>query len=93
MSLYQVQKVLFGLNNEPALRERWTRDRAAVLADYALATDERLALASADVAALYTMGVHPLLLAPFAGRCGLAWPDYLATLAAAEQSGGVPDAR
>lgn len=93
MSLYQVQKVLFGLNNEPALRERWSGDRASVLCDYPLSAQERAALESADVAALYTMGVHPLLLAPFAGRCGLAWPDYLATLAAAEQASGIPEHR
>lgn len=93
MSLYHVQKLLFGLNNDAALRDRWATDRAALLADAALEASERAALESGDVAALYAMGVHPLLLAPFAGRCGLAWPDYLATLAAVEQTSGIPEPR
>jgi hypothetical protein len=93
MGLYHVQKVLFGLNNEASLRERWASDPKAVLADADLEAVERAALESGDVAALYAMGVHPLLLAPFAGRCGLAWPDYLATLAAVEQTSGIPEPR
>jgi len=84
VSLYQVQKLMFGLNNEPDLREHFAREPAAVLDRYGLQGEERAALETADVATLYRMGVHPLLLAPYAGRCGLAWPQYLATLAAVE---------
>ena len=36
---------------------------------------------------LYMMGAHPLLLAPFAGRSGLKWPDYLAALKRARDRG------
>jgi len=80
MSLYGVQKVLFRLNNDPAVRRRFERERDAVLTEYALTAEERRALAEADVGRLHLMGVHPLLLAPFAGRSGLKWPDYLAAL-------------
>lgn len=80
MSLYCVQKLLFRLNNDPALRQRFAVERDAVLAEYALTQEERRALAQADVGRLHLMGVHPLLLAPFAGRSGLKWPDYLAAL-------------
>jgi len=80
MSLYHVQKLLFQLNNDLAARRRFAQERDAVLAEYALTQEERRALAAADVGKLYVMGVHPLLLAPFAGRAGLKWPDYLAAL-------------
>lgn len=80
MSLYAVQKVLFRLNNDAAARRRFDADRDALLAEYPLTPDEQRALAKADVGRLHLMGAHPLLLAPFAGRSGLKWPDYLAAL-------------
>jgi hypothetical protein len=80
MSLYHVQKLLFQLNNDAVARGRFAVDRDALLADYPLTEEERRALAEADVGRLHLMGVHPLLLAPFAGRSGLEWPDYLAAL-------------
>lgn len=80
MSLYRVQKLLFNLNNDTAARKRFEAERDALLAEYALTDEERRALAEADVGRLHLMGVHPLLLAPFAGRSGLKWPDYLAAL-------------
>ena len=80
MSLYAVQKVLFKMNKDAAARARFKSDRDALLAEYALTEEERSALAGADVGRLHLMGVHPLLLAPFAGRSGLKWPDYLAAL-------------
>ena len=80
MSLYAVQKVLFTLNKDAAARARYRTDRAALLAEFNLTDEERRALAEADVGTLHLMGAHPLLLAPFAGRSGLKWPDYLAAL-------------
>jgi hypothetical protein len=80
MSLYSVQKVLFHLNKDAGARARFKSDRDALLAEYALTEEERRALGEADVGRLHLMGVHPLLLAPFAGRSGLKWPDYLAAL-------------
>ena len=80
MSLYSVQKVLFHLNKDSTARARFKSDRDALLSEYGLTDEERRALADADVGQLHLMGVHPLLLAPFAGRSGLKWPDYLATL-------------
>ena len=80
MSLYSVQKVLFHLNKDASARERFKSERDALLAEYTLTEEERRALAHVDVGQLHLMGVHPLLLAPFAGRSGLKWPDYLAAL-------------
>ena len=86
MSLYRVQKLLFHLNNDAAARQRFATERDALLAEYALTDEERRALAEANVGRLHLMGVHPLLLAPFAGRSGLTWPDYLAALARARDA-------
>ena len=80
VSLYSVQKLLFQLNNDAAARKRFAAERDAVLAEHSLTDDERRALVEADVGCLHLMGVHPLLLAPFAGRSGLKGPDYLAAL-------------
>jgi hypothetical protein len=80
MSLYSVQKLLYRLNKDAATRERYATERAALLAECALTEEERRAFTDGDVGRLYMMGAHPLLLAPFAGRSGLKWPDYLATL-------------
>ena len=87
MSLYTVQKVLFHLNKDAATRARFNSERTALLAEYALTDEERRAFAEADVGSLYMMGAHPLLLAPFAGRSGHKWPDYLAALTRARDRG------
>ena len=86
MSLYSVQKLLFHLNNDAGARKRFARERDALLAEYALTDEERRALAAADFGRLHLMGVHPLLLATFAGRSGLKWPDYLAALQRAREA-------
>jgi len=85
MSLYSVQKLLYQLNKDAATRERYATERDALLAEYALTEEERRAFADGDVGRLYMMGAHPLLLAPFAGRSGLKWPDYLAALKRARE--------
>jgi len=88
MSLYGVQKLLFRLNNDSGARGRFAAGHDALLAEYPLTQEERRALAEADVGALHLMGAHPLLLAPFAGRSGLKWPDYLAALQRARDARG-----
>lgn len=85
MSLYTVQKLLFHLNNDERVSARFGAEREALLDEYRLSADERRAVTGGDVGALYVMGVAPLLLAPFGGRCGLAWPQYLAALKAARE--------
>jgi len=87
MSLYGVQKLLYRLNQDAATRARFKNELEALLAEYALTDEERRAFTEADVGRLYMMGAHPLLLAPFAGRSGLSWPDYLAALKRARDRG------
>lgn len=78
MSAYFVQKLLFHVNTDPSVRERfYSEARDTVMDDYDITSDERELLNTLNVGALYAMGVHPQFLAPFAGRAGIAWPDYL----------------
>lgn len=80
MSLYQVQKLLYGLNREPALQERFLNDREALLAEYTLTADERSAFATQDLGWLYVLGAHPSLLVHFGGLVGVPLSDHRARL-------------
>jgi hypothetical protein len=80
MSLYEVQKLLFHVNRDPKLLERFVGERENLIADYRLTNDEQRAVLATDFRRLYEMGVHSLLLAPLAATLGLSFPDYLAIL-------------
>jgi hypothetical protein len=71
MSLYQVQKLLYGLNRDPRLQERYRSDRRALLDEYRLDDEERQAFKGGDVGLLYVLGAHPSLLVHFGGLVGL----------------------
>lgn len=77
MQAYNVQKLIYHVNTRPAVYERFQTDRAGLFADYGLTAEERECVDTMNVGALYAMGVHPQLLAPFAGRENIAWPDYI----------------
>ena len=77
MQAYRVQKLLFHMYQRPDIAARYDEDSAGLFADYRLDDDDRRMMETGDMGALYAAGVHPLLLAPFGARCGLAWPDYL----------------
>lgn len=49
------------LVHEPALRERYAAERAAVLAEAGIDPAHESALASGDMAALSQIGMHPIL--------------------------------
>jgi hypothetical protein len=65
MSLYETQRLIHTLNVDQAQTERFRADAAAVMAEYDLDETERTALAEGDAAALWSMGVHPLLMLHF----------------------------
>lgn len=81
MSLYGVQRVLFLLKNDQAFAAGFKSDAYEALAPADLADAERRALMDGDLATLYGMGAHPLLLAPYSRFMGIARPDYQAALA------------
>jgi hypothetical protein len=76
VSLYGVQKAMYLLKKDKALQGRFRQDAAAALAGHDLAAHELAALAAGDLAGLYRMGVHPLLLAPYSRMMGISRPRY-----------------
>jgi len=77
MSLYVLQKLIRDINRNPAIRERFTAEPDALLADYDLTPQESAALAARDYRGLYALGVHGLLLRPFSIIHQVSEPDYL----------------
>ena len=77
MSLYYLQKLLYQLNRDPRVRERYERDRDALLGEYALSEEELRALREGDIGLLYVMGVNGQILLHYAALVGLPWDAYL----------------
>ncbi len=77
MSLYQLQKLLFELNRDPALQAAFTSDAAAVSDRYELTGEERAAILGPDIGLLYVLGVNEKFLMHFAAFRQIEWSDYL----------------
>jgi len=77
MSLYYVQKLLYQLNRDPAVRARFEADMDDVLAEYDLTDEELAAIRTPDIGLLYVLGVNGQLLMHYAALKGLAWDEYL----------------
>jgi hypothetical protein len=77
MSLYHLQKLLYQLNRDPALRRRFDSEIEALLAQYELTDEEIAALRQPDVGLLYVLGVNGQLLMHYAAMRGFAWADYI----------------
>jgi hypothetical protein len=80
MSLYQLQKLIYHVNRDPTQRERYRRDPAAFIKSYELTEEESKAALQVDVRALYSMGVHSLLLRPFSLLHKISNEDYAKAL-------------
>ena len=77
MSLYYVQKLLYGLNRDPHVRERYHHDLEDLLRDYPLTEEEREAIRQPDIGLLYVLGVNGQILMHYAALRGLAWDEYI----------------
>jgi hypothetical protein len=77
MSLYYVQKLLYQLNRDPAIRRRFESDRAALLEEYELTDEERTAIEEGDIGLLYVMGVNGQILMHYAALLGQPWDVYI----------------
>jgi hypothetical protein len=77
MSLYYVQKLMYQLNRDPAVRRRYESDRAALLDEYELTAEERAAIEEGDVGLLYVMGVNGQILMHYAALLGQPWDTYI----------------
>jgi len=62
MSVYQVNKLLYMTDNDPAFRNRMKEEPEAALNDFRITKEEHDALTSGSVGKLYQMGVHTFLL-------------------------------
>ncbi|MGH7794080.1 MAG: hypothetical protein ACREQ2_04140 [Candidatus Binatia bacterium] len=80
MSLYQLQKLIYHVNRDPAQRERYRQEAAAFVKNYDLTEAEAKAALAVDVRALYGMGVHSLLLRPFTLLHKVSNEDYAKAL-------------
>ena len=80
MSLYQLQKLIFHVNRDPAQRASYRQDPAAFVKSYDLSEDESTAALAVDVRALYSLGVHSLLLRPFTLLHKISNEDYAKAL-------------
>ncbi|MBT8079644.1 MAG: aromatic ring-opening dioxygenase subunit LigA [Gammaproteobacteria bacterium] len=77
MSLYNLQKVLYVLNRDPAAQESYRADLDALLDSYDLDDEERRALRDGDIGLLYVLGVNGQILMHYAAFLGIEWFDYL----------------
>lgn len=80
MSLYQLQKLIHHVNRDSAQRERYRQDPATFVKNYELSEAEAKAALDVDVRALYSMGVHSLLLRPFSLLHKVSNEDYAKAL-------------
>ena len=77
MSLYHVQKLIYQLNRDPHVRQRFDDDFAGLLTEYDLDEEEIRALREPDIGLLYVLGVNGQLLMHYAPLFGIEWFDYL----------------
>jgi len=77
VSLYYVQKILYDINRNVQVQQRYQDDVDSLLDDYKLTDEERRALKKPDIGLLYVLGVNGQILMHFAAFHQIAWDDYL----------------
>jgi Aromatic-ring-opening dioxygenase LigAB, LigA subunit len=80
MSVYQLQKLLYHLNREPSVQQRYRDDLPGLLSDYQLNDEERAAILDGDIGKLYVLGANGQLLMHFAALLGMPWANYLESM-------------
>jgi hypothetical protein len=80
MSLYALQKLLYELNRDPAVKQAFTADREGLLSRYRLSPEELDAMRTDNVGKLYILGVNGQILMHFAAWRGLSWDEYIQAL-------------
>jgi hypothetical protein len=77
MSLYFVQKLLYNLNRDKVVQDKFKTDIEALFADYNLTNEERIWLRNGDVGELYIHGVNGQILMHYAAFIGQEWDEYI----------------
>lgn len=80
MSLYYVQKLIYNLNRDPKLAEKFLANMEPVLEEYELTGEELTAIRGPDVGLLYVLGVNGQLLMHYAALCGYQWDEYIQSM-------------
>jgi hypothetical protein len=88
VSLYHVQKLLYQLNRDPAVRQQYERSLEGLLESYELTEEERRAIREPDIGLLYVMGVNGQLLMHYAALRGFEWDAYLEAMREGERRYG-----
>ena len=88
MSLYYIQKLIYQLNRDPAVRRRFDEDFEGLLAEYELTEEERDALRKPDIGLLYVMGVNGQILMHYAALRGYEWNAYIEAMREGERKYG-----
>jgi hypothetical protein len=77
MSLYYVQKLLYQLNRDPHVRQRYDESFDSLLQEYELTAEELGAIKEGDIGLLYVMGVNGQLLMHYSALIGQQWDEYI----------------
>jgi hypothetical protein len=88
MSLYYVQKLLYQLNRDPHVRDRFATARQQLLGEYDLTAEERDAITGGDIGLLYVMGVNGQILMYYSALLGQSWDEYIAAMRAGVEAHG-----
>jgi hypothetical protein len=88
MSLYYLQKLLYQLNREPRVRQRYDTDLDGLLSEYKLNEEELGAIRTGDIGLLYVLGVNGQLLMHYAAQLGYEWNEYLQAMRDGQQKYG-----
>ena len=88
MSLYHVQKLMYQLNRDPAIRLKFNAEFDSLLKDYELTEEEQNALRDPDIGLLYVMGVNGQILMHYAALRGFEWNAYLEAMREGERKYG-----
>lgn len=88
MSLYHLQKLIYQLNRDPAVRRQYEQNFEELLAGYELTPEERGAIREPDIGLLYVMGVNGQLLMHYAALRGFEWDAYLEAMREGERRYG-----
>jgi hypothetical protein len=80
MSLYALQKLLYNLNREERVQQRFKAELPGLLAEYELNDEERQALEGHDIGKLYVLGVNGQLLMHLSALIGQPWAEYIAAM-------------
>jgi hypothetical protein len=81
VSLIDVEMAIYRLKSEPDARDRFGSEPDKFLAETGMPAKEARMLRDGDIAALWKLGVHPLLLVSYARAVGYSPKDYDEALA------------